>query len=596
MFVKLSGLDESIVDGLEKPDRFRLKLSSAWVVVGIGLSGFSAGYVFYFCMNSLIAGIFTGLFIGLFLFALQIVLVSGTLGNVEVESDEFEKRKKLKSNFFLFLITGLFLSQPILFLTYKNLYPTDIKNQAEQNKLLARSYYEKNFKANEALIQREISYNKELLNQITDTSKPLQTNESRAKEAFFLSSTRKALVIGNQSYSTSPLHNPLKDAKDLSEALSKIGFGVRTIYDANQLQMEKGLVDYYKTLRPGDISFVYFSGHGFQDHGNNYLVPIDFDLSDKSKAVALNVIIESISQHALLANVLVVDACRSYTFGSSGGLASSEAGINTYIALSAKPGQYSLDGKPGTNGIFTAALLKNINQKVDIDTLFRRVRKDVLLSSKNSQETWSSNSLNGTLILASSGPDKNQNLLLSQNDIEKNDKSGISCAKIANNATLENKRNQVALCSSAKLFKLEDDLFMHQKNSRKYLEEFDKTNHKKVITKSEALNAFYSVYIKHPLFSIVVSFITTLLLSGGFVWRHLIGDEFSKYEFIFHKIQRESVFESAQYFSTIAAKLPHANKNFVQKAYEVNQTSSRPKIQYLITGEKAKNIIIERFR
>jgi hypothetical protein len=595
IFSRLAGFDPPIVERLEKEDRLKLEIASAWAFFGIFLSSFSVGYLFYFCMNSWMAGIFAGIFTGILLSTLQIALISGTFGNVALESIEFEKSKHLKTKLFIVIIAGLLLSQPILLLSFKYVYPHEIQKIAIEDKVFRRAELERDLKQRQAQFQRELAYHREYLNQIADATKPLSTNKDKAKEAAFLSNNRKALVIGNQAYPTARLNNPLKDANDMSGALTRMGFSVKTLLDGNQFEMERALVEYYETMRPGDISFIYFSGHGFQDHGNNYLVPVDFDLTDKSRAVSLNIIIESTSRKALLANVLVVDACRSYTFGSAGGLASTEAGVNTYIALSAKPGQFSLDGAPGSNGVFTAALLKNINQKTDVDTLFREVRKDVLKNTGNAQETWTSHSLNGTLILASSGGAINLDQIVSQSESEASGLSGISCAKIKENSSDSYKRAQMKLCGTARSLKLNDDLLAFEGVSKNKLINFDRQNDKSFITTTDILNAFYSV-LKHLLFSVLGTLVITFLTTGGFIWRDVFAKESLKYEFIFHKTQRQRVYEIAKHYSSIAGKLPFANLDFVKKAYEVNYLGSRPADTDIQRGSEAKAIVMGMFK
>ena len=54
--------------------------------------------------------------------------------------------------------------------------------------------------------------------------------------------SKQALVIGNSAYThTSPLKNPVNDAKAIGSTLQQFGFEVITLLDVNQRQMEQAL-------------------------------------------------------------------------------------------------------------------------------------------------------------------------------------------------------------------------------------------------------------------------------------------------------------------------------------------------------------------
>jgi len=53
---------------------------------------------------------------------------------------------------------------------------------------------------------------------------------------------RVALVIGNAGYKTGPLANPVNDARDMAEALKKVGFEVLVRINATRAEMERGWI------------------------------------------------------------------------------------------------------------------------------------------------------------------------------------------------------------------------------------------------------------------------------------------------------------------------------------------------------------------
>ncbi|MFT2568446.1 caspase family protein, partial [Escherichia coli] len=62
------------------------------------------------------------------------------------------------------------------------------------------------------------------------------------------------------------------------------------------------------------VAVVYFAGHGFQDEGINYLVPIGAELPSraylKARTLAVDDIVQALATTARKANVIVLDACR----------------------------------------------------------------------------------------------------------------------------------------------------------------------------------------------------------------------------------------------------------------------------------------------
>jgi uncharacterized caspase-like protein len=88
---------------------------------------------------------------------------------------------------------------------------------------------------------------------------------------------RLALVIGNKDYPWKPLVNPVNDATDVAAALEQAGFkgNVQRVFNAPHDAMKRAVRDFVASVHPGDFAFVYYSGHGVEVKGINYLLPID---------------------------------------------------------------------------------------------------------------------------------------------------------------------------------------------------------------------------------------------------------------------------------------------------------------------------------
>ena len=225
---------------------------------------------------------------------------------------------------------------------------------------------------------------------------------------------RVALVIGNSNYENAgKLVNPKNDAEAVSAALKRLNFEVLTGIDTDIQKMISLVRDFSKALEGADVALFYYAGHGLQVDGNNYLAPIDADLSDRADldfgTVKLSSVMRQMNRQGA-ANLVFLDACRdnplaqtlarslastsrSATIGR--GLARVEASVGTLIAYATQPGNVALDGIDG-HSPFTRALLKHIETPgLDVSTMMIKVRQDVIKSTEQKQVPWDHSSLTG---------------------------------------------------------------------------------------------------------------------------------------------------------------------------------------------------------
>ena len=85
---------------------------------------------------------------------------------------------------------------------------------------------------------------------------------------------QRALIIGNATYADSPLRNPINDATDMAAILRPLGFEVTLVRDADKPTMERAIGDFTRGVPRGSVGLFFFSGHGVQIDGLNYLLPI----------------------------------------------------------------------------------------------------------------------------------------------------------------------------------------------------------------------------------------------------------------------------------------------------------------------------------
>ena len=84
-----------------------------------------------------------------------------------------------------------------------------------------------------------------------------------------------ALVIGNGSYRSAPLRNPVNDAADTANTLRKLGFNVTHKQNATQRETETAIRKFGERLCKGGVGLFYYTGHGLRINGINYITPLD---------------------------------------------------------------------------------------------------------------------------------------------------------------------------------------------------------------------------------------------------------------------------------------------------------------------------------
>jgi hypothetical protein len=221
-----------------------------------------------------------------------------------------------------------------------------------------------------------------------------------------------ALVIGNESYPGAPLRNPVNDARAMTAVLRRLGFDVVARENATQKEMQRAIVDFGRRLGTGGVALFYYSGHGMQVRGNNYLVPVDAAIDSEAAVRAETVDVEVVLDQMLAAtstvNVVILDACRNNPFerrfrGTGRGLATMSAPKGTLVAYATAPGKVASDGD-GENGLYTAELLRALPVPgLRIEDVFKRVRAAVAARTRDEQIPWEASSLTGDLFLAPTG-------------------------------------------------------------------------------------------------------------------------------------------------------------------------------------------------
>lgn len=212
---------------------------------------------------------------------------------------------------------------------------------------------------------------------------------------------RVALVIGNKDYtSLNSLRNPINDARDMANILTKKGFDVISLENASQWEMEQAIKKFSNKIKNGGVGLFYYAGHGVEVNGVNYLIPSDAQIPSldfvKSKTVSVDSVLSAMENSNNRFNILILDACRSNPFGrGGGGLAPINNATGIFVAYATAPGKIAEDGAE-SNGLFTKYLKKYMNENgLKIEEVFKSVGRDVQKESNTRQTPWTSSSVYG---------------------------------------------------------------------------------------------------------------------------------------------------------------------------------------------------------
>jgi hypothetical protein len=217
---------------------------------------------------------------------------------------------------------------------------------------------------------------------------------------------RVALIVGNSRYqSIAPLNNPGNDATLMAETLRNAGFtlvGNRAQLDLDKAGFDRAVQDFGNQLTGADVALFYYSGHGVQVNGENYLVPVSANPTKQAdvdfQMLDVSLVLKQMEGSGTKLNIVILDACRNNPFGgrgmrgTAGGLAQITGAEGTLISFATQPGKLAQDGG-GSNSPFTAALAETIRKPgLDVLQAFNQVGLKVMRSTANEQIPWTSSS------------------------------------------------------------------------------------------------------------------------------------------------------------------------------------------------------------
>ena len=209
---------------------------------------------------------------------------------------------------------------------------------------------------------------------------------------------RVALVVGNDNYRNIPqLKKAVNDARTMGDTLKKLGFSVLVAENLNRTGLTETLLTFDRMIEKGDTAFFFFSGHGFEIGGDNYLLPTDVASATagqeeliRDSAIAAERIISRVQNRGAGTAIFVFDACRNNPFERAGtralsgvgGLAAMTPPEGVFVVYSAGAKQTALDRLSNEdsdpNSVFTRNFSRTLSEPgLSLVQIAKRTQADV---------------------------------------------------------------------------------------------------------------------------------------------------------------------------------------------------------------------------
>jgi hypothetical protein len=188
---------------------------------------------------------------------------------------------------------------------------------------------------------------------------------------------RLAFVVGNDAYqNVNPLQKAVNDARAVGRSLQHLGFRVTLGENLAWREYVEKFSAFESSIQPGDTAFLFYSGHGVEIDGANFLIPVDAPKVApeqqsllKDFSISTDNLIQRLKSRGTRTQIIVLDACRENPFrqsngrsvGGARGLAGTQVPGGVFMIYSAGLGEVALDrlsdNDANPNSIFTRSFL-----------------------------------------------------------------------------------------------------------------------------------------------------------------------------------------------------------------------------------------------
>lgn len=214
-----------------------------------------------------------------------------------------------------------------------------------------------------------------------------------------------ALVIGNADYKNAALKNPTNDAQDIVKKLEAQGIETIPCYNGKTDEIHKFVTEFCERAKKCDAALFYYSGHGIQKDGVNYIVPVNAENNLEEQCVNISDILTKMDKSGVKKKIIILDACRTYEPIKNGGRGGFVIGLadmemkgiplGTFVLYAAQTNQTANDGVD-RNSPFTSAMLKMLSKhNIGLRKLALNIKEEVKQMTNRNQIPSYNDNLDG---------------------------------------------------------------------------------------------------------------------------------------------------------------------------------------------------------
>jgi hypothetical protein len=221
---------------------------------------------------------------------------------------------------------------------------------------------------------------------------------------------RLAFVVGNDAYrNVNPLQKAVNDARSVSRGLQQLGFRVTLAENLGWRDYVEKFAAFEALIQPGDTAFLFYSGHGVEIDGANYLIPVDAPKVApeqqsllKDVSISTDNLIQRLKGRGTRTQIIVLDACRENPFrqsngrsvGGARGLGGARLPGGVFMIYSAGVGETALDrlsdSDSNPNSVFTRSFLPLLEDPANsLISVAKQTRAKVKLLASSIGQTQS---------------------------------------------------------------------------------------------------------------------------------------------------------------------------------------------------------------
>ncbi|XP_036971729.1 MALT paracaspase 2 isoform X1 [Acanthopagrus latus] len=199
----------------------------------------------------------------------------------------------------------------------------------------------------------------------------------------FHATDKVALLIGNMNYRYhTQLSAPIADVHELTNLLRQMDFKVVSLLDLNWQEMHSAVTEFLLLLDKGVYGLLYFAGHGYENFGNSFMVPIDAPFSYTSEhCLCVQNILTRMQEKKTGLNVFLLDMCRKRNPHDDiivqPGLIKVTANIVFGYATCVDAEAYEVKREEVSNGIFISFLKRRVCEDEKVTVMLDRVAEDM---------------------------------------------------------------------------------------------------------------------------------------------------------------------------------------------------------------------------